>query len=183
MCKKWLSAITFVMLAGYMLPAMSEYYVGVDYYAFNTVMKNNNVDTGFYGNQQRIRVGYRGYYVGFEMDLLSNQDDTNASGFLNYKVGPALGAYMLLHGEWFYGKVGALRTDTTLKSVTSGVTADDTLLQFSAALGVEFEVAENLFINADYTYSNGSGNYSNILGADNPNITSQALAAGFKFSF
>lgn len=183
MCKKWLSGVTSVLLAGYILPAMSEYYIGVDYYAFNTAMKNNNVDTVFYGKQQRIRVGYQGYHVGFELDFLTDQNDTNASGYLNYKVGPAVGAYMLLHGEWFYGKIGALMTDSTLKSISSGVSDDDTLRQFSAALGIEYEIAKNLFINADYTYSNGSGSYPDILGADNPNITSQALAAGFKLSF
>ena len=180
---KRIIAITFVLFVGDMPTAMSEYYVGVDYYAFNTSMKNNTISTSFYGNQQRVRAGYRGDNVGFELDFLSNQDDTNASGYLNYKVGPALGAYVYLYNEWVYGKFGTLLTDSTLKSVSTGVSDDQTLWQFSAAVGVQYEIANHVFLNADYTYSTGSGSYTNILGSDDPTITSNGFAAGLTFGF
>lgn len=183
MSLKNISAITFVLFVGYMPPAMSEYFVGVDYAAFDVSMKNSSMSTGFYGNQQRVRAGYRGDMVGFELDFLSDQDDTNASGYLNYKVGPALGAYMYLYQKWVYGKFGALMTDTTLKNVPANISQDHTLWQFSAGIGVQFEIMDHVFLNADYTYSNGSGNYSNILGSDDPEVTSHLLAAGLTLGF
>jgi len=180
---KKLYAITLFVLVGYISPAHSEYYVGVDYYAFNISMKNSSFDTGFYGNQQRIRAGYRGDAVGFELNFLSDQDDTNASGYYNYKVGPALGAYVYLYEKWIYGKFGTLLTDSSLKNTVSGVSDDSTLWQFSAAVGVQFEIAKHVFINADYTYSNGSGGYSDVLGNDDPTVTSHGLAAGLTLGF
>lgn len=180
---KKLIAITFVLFVGNIPPAMSEYYVGVDYYVFNTSMKNSAFDTSFSGKQQRVRAGYRGDNVGFELDFLSNQDDTNPSGYLNYKVGPALGAYVYLYKGWIYGKFGTLLTDSTLKSVSSGVSDDHTLWQFSAAVGLQYQIADHVFINADYTYSTGSGSYTDILGSDDPTITSNGYAAGLTFGF
>ena len=180
---KKLPFITFVLLAGYMSPVMSEFFGGVDISAFSASMKNSSVDTGFYGNQLRIRGGYRGDFVGFELNVLSDQDDTNASGFLNYKVGPAVGAYIGFYDRWTYFKVGALITDSSLKNVSTGITDDHTLLQFSAAFGVHFEITKQVFFNADYTYSNGSGEYTNALGVDNPSITTNALAAGIAYVF
>jgi len=180
---KRLAAITFVLLVGYVSPANSEYFVGVDFTAFDISMKNDSVNTSFYGNQQRIRAGYRGDLVGFELNFLSAQDDTNASGYLNYEVGPAYGVYMGFYDRWTYFKVGALITDSSLKNVSTGITDDHSLMQFSAAIGVHFEITEQLFINADYTYSNGSGDYSNVLGSDDPDIRSNTLAAGITYGF
>lgn len=180
---KRIIAMTFVLFLGNMPPAMSEYFVGVDYYAFNTSMKNSSFNTGFYGNQQRIRAGYRGDFVGFELDFLSDQDDTNASGYLNYKVGPAYGAYMYLYDKWIYGKVGALVSDTTLKNVPANISQDYSLLQFSASIGVQFEIIDHVFLNADYTYSNGSGDYSDVVGFDDPEVTTQGFAAGLTLGF
>lgn len=180
---KRLIAITFVLFVGYLPPAISEYFVGIDYTSFDVSLKNSSVNTGFYGNQQRIRAGYRGEMVGFELDFLSDQDDTNASGSLNYKVGPALGAYMYLYKQWFYGKFGALMSDTTLKNVTANISQDHTLWQFSAGIGMQFEILDHVYINADYTYSNGSGDYSDVLGGDDPSITNNTLAAGLTLEF
>ena len=67
--------------------------------------------------------------------------------------------------------------------VFTGITDDHSLMQFSAAIGVHFEITEQLFINADYTYSNGSGDYSNVLGSDDPDIRSNTLAAGITYGF
>ena len=183
MIRKKLCAITFVVLVGYMSPAYCEYFVGIDYSAFDVSMKNSSFNTGFYGNQQRIRAGYRGDMVGFELDFLSAQDDTNASGFLNYEVGPAYGAYMYLYDKWIYGKVGALMTDSTLTNVVSGISDNHSLWQFSAGIGVQFEIVEHVYINADYTYSNGSGKYADVYGGENLNITTQSLAAGLTLGF
>jgi opacity protein-like surface antigen len=180
---KRLYAITFVLLVGYVSPANSEYFVGVDYTAFDVSMKNSSVNTGFYGNQQRIRAGYRGDFVGFELDFLSAQDDTNASGILNYEVGPAYGAYMYLYEGWIYGKVGALVTDSILKNLTTGVSDDYSLWQFSAGIGVQFEITKHVFINADYTYSVGSSKYADLYSGENFNITTNSLAAGLTLGF
>lgn len=178
-------AITFVLFFGVMHPAMSEYYVGVDYYAFDTSMKNGSFNTGFYGNQQRIRAGYRVDHnnIGFELNFLSEQDDTNASGYLNYKVGPSYGAYVYLYDKWIYCKFGALVSDTTLKNVPANISQNYSLWQFSASIGLQFEIIDHVFLNADYTYSNGSGDYSNIVGSDDPKVTTQAFAAGITLGF
>jgi opacity protein-like surface antigen len=177
------SITTAILLAVYMSPAASEYFIGVDYSAFNTSMKNNSIDTGFYESQQRIRVGYRGQWSGFEVDYLSGQDDTNASGSLTYSAGPALGAYWYLHEDWVYGKLGVLVTDSTLKNNASGVSNDHTLVQFSAAIGVQFELTKHVYFNTDYTYSSGDGEYRDVLGTDDPTITTHALAAGLTLGF
>lgn len=74
-------------------------------------------------------------------------------------------------------------TDSTLKNVVTGVSDEHGLWQFSAAIGVQFEITKYVFINADYTYSNGSGMYANVFAGDNLNITTQSLAAGITLGF
>ena len=172
-----------ILLAVYMSPVASEYFIGVDYSAFDISMKNSNIDTGFYESQQRIRLGYRGDWAGFEVDYLSSQDDTNASGYLTYSAGPALGAYLYLYEKWVYGKLGVLMTDSTLRNNISGISNDHTLMQFSGAIGVQFELTKHVYLNADYTYSSGDGEYRDVLGADDPTITTHALAAGLTLGF
>ena len=177
------SIVASIVLAAYMSPAMSEYFIGVDYSAFDISVKNDSIDTGFYESQQRLRFGYRGDFAGYEIDYLSAQDDTNASGYLTYSAGPAIGAYLYLYESWIYGKLGVLMTDTTLRSNLSGVSNDHTLMQLSGAIGVQFELTKYVYLNADYTYSYGEGEYRDILVSDDPSITTHALAAGLTLVF
>ena len=182
------STIIAILLTIYMSPAMSEYFIGVDYSRYNIHFKSDTVDAGFYEAQQRIRLGYRGDFAGFQIDFLTEQDDTNASGYLNFKSGPAVGAYLYLYDRWGYniwgyGKLGVLMTDSTLKNNISGVSNDHALAQFSGAIGLQFELTKHVYINADYTYSYGEGEYRDILGGDDPSIRTHALAAGLTFAF
>ena len=177
------SFLAFILLAIYISPAASEYFIGVDYSRFNIHFKNSTIDTGFYEYQPRLRVGYRGGWSGFEINYLSDQDDTNVNGYLTYESGPAVGAYWYLHERWIYGKLGVLITDSTLRINTTGVSQDHALTQFSAAIGVQFELIDHLYIKADYTYSYGEGEYRDILGNDDPRIISHALAAGLTLGF
>jgi opacity protein-like surface antigen len=177
------STIFAILSVVYMSPAVSEYFIGVDYSAFDTSIKNSSIDTGFYESQQRVRVGYRGDWAGFEVDYLSSQDDTNASGYLTYSSGPALGGYLYLYEKWIYGKLGVLVTDSTLKNNISGVSNDHTLVQFSGAIGIQIELIEHVYFNVDYTYSYGDGEYRDVLGSDDPSITTHALAGGITLGF
>ena len=177
------SIIASILLAVYMSPAVSEYFIGVDYSAFNITMKNGGMEAGFNESQQRLRFGYRGEFAGYELDFLSAQDDTNASGYLTYSAGPALGAYLYLYESWVYGKLGVLLTDSTLKSNLSGVSNDHTLMQLSGAIGLQFELTRHVYFNVDYTYSYGDGEYRDVLGSDDPSITTHALAAGLTLGF
>ena len=177
------SILVSILLAVYMSPAVGEYFIGVDYTRFNIHFKNSTIDTGFYENQPRFRIGYRGKFAGFEIDYLSDQDDTNVNNYLTYKSGPALGAYLYLYESWMYGKLGLLMTDSKLTNNSTGASQEHTLNQFSAAIGLQFELTKHVYFNADYTYSYGEGEYRDILGTDDPRIISHVLAAGLTLAF
>ena len=180
-------------LAAFLLLVLSpstvwpEYFLGADYTRLGTNITFNDGSSLYTANPIRLRAGWRGELAGIEVDFLSRQEQSQPAwggDNYNFKTGAGFGAYLYLHQKWVYAKLGGTWYDTTLTNLTSGISDNSTVAQATFAVGIEYALFPNLFLNADYTYAVGSTGYSTA----NPDqgsadLTTQGGAIGITVGF
>jgi len=177
-------AFTLLSLISVSSPSVADYFLGLDYTSSNSELTYPNTYSTHYMNPIRLRAGYKSWRTGIEFDLLSQSDDDNTNGSVNFEMGPAGGVYFYMHESWWHIKLGGIWSKTKLTNNATGESASPTLFQYSGAVGAAFELNKQFAIIADYTYSKGSADYSSAgLDMGKSDVTTKSLALGVTYSF
>lgn len=184
---KILRGVLTVLLLGLSGTASAEFFVGADATSLKSYIDWSapSIDQNFELTPARLRLGYQGEFFGLEVRGYSNVDDTSTdNGFTDkLEIDTSYGIYLRMQEKWVYALVGATWFDTYYTDVNLGITDRDVIAMPTFALGLDIPLGKHLAVNVDYTYADGTANYTQITGFGSPTLRIQGPGLGLSLMF